>query len=1644
MKKKHIIIASIVGASALIAGSAAVTIVLNNSNSKNKINYENNELLNESTLAEDEIFSNGLPSIVVNGEVKKSYNSANSEELLAPIIGRQYYYDETAGRVSIRFYAAITSMDVDAVWTRTLYNSDGSANPSLNNSKMTSTKAYSRLGYYENDELKYKTPKEVATQNGLDEDEASKYKYFVIYTLYNIKISTYGDCTIDANVEISNSTQTFVSKTGSVTTNSSAEMSSYQLELDMNNTYPGSSTSAGNGTYINGKAKTIYGEDEEFDSSYVTSILKGNTVTSSFSDFTVGKLGKQTIVVSSANASTTYDVYVLANNIAHKDADNNYVVTVDQSWSGTIGEVDGDRGNMFTTISQALEFLQNSNFVPTRAKKILNIGAGYYYEKLEINTPNLTINGSGDLAYGTYSKDENYKKSEFEAATIIEFDTLWGQHDSNGFTHVTDSTQTVAVRDTAVNCKIYGVTISNKWNCKEYFDDQDVTSEHRALALQVQADQFIMDNCSLLGYQDTLELFTGRQYFNECYISGTTDFIFGTNNTTYFNKCDIHSIDNGSSHGGYINAFMGQNKGEDDVKYGVIYYDCDFTADSDVPNGVTSIARPWGAYSAVAVINSILGAHISTDGFENNASQDKRYVSMSGINPTDSNVKFYEYNNKGTSAITKKVDGMSFLSADDAADYSSVVEVFGKSNGSMYYSIAWNPTQEGGFVDDRIVYSFSNSVDQYATVDEDNLYVYTEQIQGSSTTLGGLELDATYGKLYARGTDAQINKGTVITFSVAAGSEVVVRTYHSDSISLNGVISPNTTISQYYANATEITLECISNTYIYSIIINPGETGSNASYDSLSVSGYDTTEIKVGTAYSYPDDLVVKAINTDNTYRIIDSSSYEISNNINVSAAGDYTVTITYNNKSTSYPVYYRSTDHIVCSGGVSTQTVGETLDTTHLVVTGYLTSDDSNSFAVPATDYIITVYDSNDTEFDYSEAFEEEGTYTVTILYDGQTTSYEVTVESADTTRWTVTFVTDGSEVTSQSIIDKQYINTSDISTTKSGYVFKGWFSDSNYEELFDFTTQITEDITLYARFVKNENLTLENCTYYFDGTEGNGVDSFTYLETPQSGTHYYWSLTTTGKVSYATDRTQFNKDSSVSFAVGKEATVYLEFDNLNSSNYSVSLGETTIVSSGSTKSYSFEATASGTITIVNNGPNQMYLKSISVVYPAYIEENADITFGTTGNYGSYPLEIDGINTFNTTNSLVTGTIKFYVKKDAKVSIDAYGAGNSSYTITASGASTSTQTDDYSFVASADGLVIITGSNNNYLNGISISYPTYITNNANITFGTEGNYGSYPLEIDGINTFNTTNSKVTGTIKLYVNKFAKISIDAYGGGNSSYTITASGASSTTQTDDYTFVALADGLVTITGSENNYLNGITISYPTVITENINVTFGKDGNYATSGIDFSGCTNNSPNGDQANNQITGDFVILLKAGAKLTIDGYDSTSYCSYSVSINGGTAVACNNDYSITVDEDSAVIVSCGSKNYINGIIITYAISNDTFTFGDGGNFDDKVSDGIVTTSNLTNSKNNGYSQVKNGTITFDVAAGTEITITGYYSVDYEITIGEDVTLVQGTDFASLNITFEVESTTTVSIRCQTGEDYSKGNYFTSIAISKN
>ena len=146
--------------------------------------------------------------------------------------------------------------------------------------------------------------------------------------------------------------------------------------------------------------------------------------------------------------------------------------------------------------NRSLNYLENLGTNYNAKKKLILLSAGTYREKLEVTLPNIELRGAG--------KEE----------TIIEWNSLYGIPDESGYVQTTDSCSTFNVREKATNMLITGVTISNYWNSLSVFD-KDLGpgyAEHRALALLVQADQFVMKDCKLLGYQDTIELFNlGRQ-----------------------------------------------------------------------------------------------------------------------------------------------------------------------------------------------------------------------------------------------------------------------------------------------------------------------------------------------------------------------------------------------------------------------------------------------------------------------------------------------------------------------------------------------------------------------------------------------------------------------------------------------------------------------------------------------------------------------------------------------------------------------------------------------------------------------------------------------------------------------------------------------------------------------------------------------------------------------------------------------------------------------------------------------------------------------------------------------------------------------------------------------------------------------------
>ncbi len=137
----------------------------------------------------------------------------------------------------------------------------------------------------------------------------------------------------------------------------------------------------------------------------------------------------------------------------------------------------------------------------------------------------------------------------------------------------------------------------------------------QAVALHLEGDRCIIKNCRLLGNQDTLyaDGEGSRQYFKDCYIEGTTDFIFGQA-TAVFDNCELHCKANS-----YITAASStQNQA-----YGFVFRNCKLTAQSGIKN--CSLGRPWRDYAKVVYLNCEIGNHIKAEGWSNwgNTNRDK-------------------------------------------------------------------------------------------------------------------------------------------------------------------------------------------------------------------------------------------------------------------------------------------------------------------------------------------------------------------------------------------------------------------------------------------------------------------------------------------------------------------------------------------------------------------------------------------------------------------------------------------------------------------------------------------------------------------------------------------------------------------------------------------------------------------------------------------------------------------------------------------------------------------------------------------------------------------------------------------------------------------------------------------------------------
>ena len=129
----------------------------------------------------------------------------------------------------------------------------------------------------------------------------------------------------------------------------------------------------------------------------------------------------------------------------------------------------------------------------------------------------------------------------------------------------------------------------------------------QAVACFISADRAFFKNCRFLGFQDTLYNYGKgmRQYFEDCYVEGTVDFIFGWS-TAVFHRCHIHSLGKG-----YVTA-PATDQGQ---RYGYLFYQCRLTAAEGVSD--VYLSRPWRPYAQAVFVECELGSHILPAGWHN-------------------------------------------------------------------------------------------------------------------------------------------------------------------------------------------------------------------------------------------------------------------------------------------------------------------------------------------------------------------------------------------------------------------------------------------------------------------------------------------------------------------------------------------------------------------------------------------------------------------------------------------------------------------------------------------------------------------------------------------------------------------------------------------------------------------------------------------------------------------------------------------------------------------------------------------------------------------------------------------------------------------------------------------------------------------
>ncbi|KAL5583353.1 hypothetical protein UlMin_015795 [Ulmus minor] len=239
--------------------------------------------------------------------------------------------------------------------------------------------------------------------------------------------------------------------------------------------------------------------------------------------------------------------------------------------------VAADGSGDFTTVSAAVAAApDNSN-----SRYIIRIKAGVYRENVDISKKKKNIMFVGDGRTNTIitaSKNVVDGSTTFNSATVA-----------------------------AVGAGFLARDIT--------FQNTAGPSKHQAVALRVGSDLSAFYKCDMLAYQDTLYVHSNRQFYINCLVAGTVDFIFG-NAGAVLQDCDIHARRPNS---GQKNMVTAQGRTDPNQNTGIVIQKSRIGATSDLlpvqKNFPTYLGRPWKLYSRTVVMQSVISDVIDPVGW---------------------------------------------------------------------------------------------------------------------------------------------------------------------------------------------------------------------------------------------------------------------------------------------------------------------------------------------------------------------------------------------------------------------------------------------------------------------------------------------------------------------------------------------------------------------------------------------------------------------------------------------------------------------------------------------------------------------------------------------------------------------------------------------------------------------------------------------------------------------------------------------------------------------------------------------------------------------------------------------------------------------------------------------------------------------